>query len=147
MRVEAIIDGIGQVREMLLAKNAAYGDSAFAPLRMFSRADADEQILVRIDDKISRLLRGSAAGEDTKLDLIGYLVLLFACRLKRGRPELNSAAAIALVCSHQFERFAARNGSVYRGRSPIEVLSEGKRRAASFHAQDLLDFLLIERFG
>ena len=35
-----------------------------------------EQIRVRIDDKLSRLARGQAAGEDVVLDLIGYLVLL-----------------------------------------------------------------------
>lgn len=62
---------------MLLAKNAAYGDSALSPLRVFSSADTAEQLRVRIDDKLSRLARGSEfAGDDTVLDLIGYLILL-----------------------------------------------------------------------
>lgn len=65
-----------QVREMLQAKNAAYGDSALSPVRVFSRASAVEQILVRIDDKLSRMRRGHAAGEEIEKDLIGYLVLL-----------------------------------------------------------------------
>jgi len=64
------------VLDMLLAKNAAYGDSALNPVRIFSRADPVEQIRVRIDDKLSRMARGAAAGEDVVLDLIGYLVLL-----------------------------------------------------------------------
>lgn len=64
------------VKEMLLAKNAAYGNSALRPLRLFSRTDEREQLLVRIDDKLSRIARGSAAGEDVVLDLVGYLVLL-----------------------------------------------------------------------
>lgn len=64
------------IKAMLLAKNEAYGNSALDPLRVFSRADSAEQIRVRIDDKLSRLSRGSAAGEDTITDLIGYLVLL-----------------------------------------------------------------------
>ena len=64
-----------EIRDVLLAKNAAYGDSAIHPLRIFSRADPIEQINVRLDDKLSRLARGSSAGEDTELDLIGYLVL------------------------------------------------------------------------
>lgn len=59
-----------------MAKNAAYGDSALDPIRMFSSCDAGEQLRVRIDDKLSRLARGSAAGEDVILDLIGYLILL-----------------------------------------------------------------------
>lgn len=61
--------------QMLLAKNEAYGDSAINPLRVFSKANPIEQINVRIDDKISRIARGTAAGEDAELDLIGYLVL------------------------------------------------------------------------
>lgn len=65
-----------EVKEMLLAKNRAYGDSALDPVRIFSKATPVEQILVRLDDKLSRLSRGSAAGEDVINDLIGYLVLL-----------------------------------------------------------------------
>ena len=61
---------------MLQAKNAAYGNSALDPVRVFSSADPAEQLRVRIDDKISRLARGTAADEDVVLDLIGYLVLL-----------------------------------------------------------------------
>jgi hypothetical protein len=34
-----------------------------------------EQINVRLDDKLSRLMRGHAAGEDVEWDLMGYLVL------------------------------------------------------------------------
>jgi len=65
-----------EVQRILLEKNAAYGNSALEPLRIFSRADATEQIRVRLDDKLSRLARGHAAGEDVILDLIGYLILL-----------------------------------------------------------------------
>lgn len=64
-----------EIKEILLQKNAAYGDSALNPLRVFSKADPLEQINVRIDDKLSRLARGNSAGEDTELDLIGYLIL------------------------------------------------------------------------
>lgn len=62
--------------EVLIEKNVAYGNSALEPVRIFSKASATEQLLVRIDDKLSRLARGSAAGEDVTLDLMGYLVLL-----------------------------------------------------------------------
>lgn len=63
------------LRDMLLEKNKAYGSSFSNPLRIFSKADVDEMINVRLDDKLSRLARGSAAGEDVELDLLGYLVL------------------------------------------------------------------------
>lgn len=66
-----------EIREMLERKNRSYGDSALSPVRIFSKADAVEQIKVRIDDKLSRLARGNGdLGEDVVLDLLGYLVLL-----------------------------------------------------------------------
>lgn len=71
--VEAVLNDVG---EMLVRKNDAYGNSALSPLRVFSQADPIEQIKVRIDDKLSRLARGRAAGEDVVADLLGYLVLL-----------------------------------------------------------------------
>ena len=76
-QVNATLDGIGT---MLIEKNAAYGNSALAPVRVFSRASTEEQLLVRIDDKLSRLARGAAAGEDVVRDLVGYLVLLLIAR-------------------------------------------------------------------
>lgn len=64
------------VADMLVAKNKSYGNSALEPLRCFSKASSKEAILVRIDDKLSRIMRGQDIGEDTVMDLIGYLVLL-----------------------------------------------------------------------
>lgn len=65
------------IYEMLVVKNKSYGNSALDPIRIFSKAAAKEQLLVRIDDKLSRLKRGNEyADEDTVLDLIGYLLLL-----------------------------------------------------------------------
>jgi len=71
------------LRDLLLAKNAAYGDSALNPLRVFSRADAEEALRVRIDDKLSRLARGTGDTEDTETDLLGYLLLLRVSRRVR----------------------------------------------------------------
>ena len=68
-----------QIKELLLEKNSKYGDSALNPARIFSKADATEQILVRIDDKLNRIQKGAgllANDEDVVNDLIGYLVLL-----------------------------------------------------------------------
>lgn len=64
------------MKQFLIAKNRKYGDSALSPLRVFSKASASEQIRVRMDDKLSRLI--SAQGdedEDPLNDLFGYLVL------------------------------------------------------------------------
>ena len=62
--------------EMLKAKNRQYGNSFADPVRIFSKATPEEALLIRIDDKLSRIARGNDAGEDTVLDLIGYLILL-----------------------------------------------------------------------
>ena len=67
------------IKNLLLEKNLKYGDSAINPSRIFSKASAVEQILVRIDDKLSRISKGAgliASDEDVINDLIGYLVLL-----------------------------------------------------------------------
>lgn len=66
-----------EIRDLLLKKNRKYGDSALNPKRIFSKADAVEQIKVRLDDKISRLMnQQSDDDEDVVMDLMGYLVLL-----------------------------------------------------------------------
>lgn len=64
------------IAELLIEKNTSYGNSALDPVRVFSKASTVEQIYVRLDDKLSRLARGSAAGEDVVLDILGYLILL-----------------------------------------------------------------------
>lgn len=76
----AIAEECDRLKALLIEKNRAYGNSALDPVRVFSKASPEEQILVRIDDKLSRLARGSAAGEDVVQDLLGYLILLRVAR-------------------------------------------------------------------
>ncbi|RMG72060.1 MAG: hypothetical protein D6711_13810 [Chloroflexi bacterium] len=64
------------IKGFLLEKNRRYGNSALQPLRVFSNAETDEQLRVRIDDKLSRISTGNTDDEDAVLDLIGYLILL-----------------------------------------------------------------------
>lgn len=79
-RVDAITLGVAN---MLKEKNHSYGNSALDPVRIFSKATPVEQILVRLDDKLSRLKRGdNRFQEDTILDLLGYLVLLLIAKHK-----------------------------------------------------------------
>lgn len=71
-----IIAYCDHVKAMLIAKNKKYGDSALNPIRVFSKADTKEQIRVRIDDKLNRIInRKNDEDEDVILDLIGYLIL------------------------------------------------------------------------
>jgi len=66
-----------EIAQMLIEKNISYGDSALSPIRIFSQADNQEQIKIRIDDKINRIKNGSGfAGDNDIDDMIGYLILL-----------------------------------------------------------------------
>tara|TARA_R110002051_G_scaffold321564_1_gene409545 strand:- start:833 stop:1201 length:369 start_codon:yes stop_codon:yes gene_type:complete len=68
-----------KVINMLIEKNEQYGDSAFDPIRIFSPLGSDAGLRVRIDDKLSRILRGNDSIEsdiDVIEDLIGYFILL-----------------------------------------------------------------------
>jgi len=71
-----IIDVCLSLAEFLIDKNKRYGDSALNPVRFHSEASPAEQIRVRMDDKISRMVRGSAGDEDVAKDYVGYWVLL-----------------------------------------------------------------------
>ena len=86
---EQIAEVCDSIKELLLSKNAKYGDSALNPTRVMSKANAVEQILVRIDDKLSRISSGAgllATDEDVIEDIIGYFVLL-KIALKRQQEE------------------------------------------------------------
>jgi len=72
-----ILDSCHEIAHMLIKKNIAYGNSALDPVRIFSKAEPKEQLYVRIDDKLSRLMKGTDYPGDNDIDdLIGYLVLL-----------------------------------------------------------------------
>lgn len=61
----------------LIEKNRKYGNSALEPIRIFSKCDSIEQLKVRMDDKLSRLISGQKDdNEDPIKDLVGYWVLL-----------------------------------------------------------------------
>lgn len=73
---QSIAEVIVQLGALLLKKNAAYGDSALKPVEVFARGMSPSQrMAVRMDDKVSRLARGAADGEDVEMDLAGYIVL------------------------------------------------------------------------
>ncbi|MHB8123386.1 MAG: hypothetical protein ACYDG4_14665 [Desulfuromonadaceae bacterium] len=80
---------IGEIRTMLIAKNNAYGDAALDPVRIFSKANALEQIDVRIDDKLSRIVRGQSAGEDVFFDLVGYLLIRRVAQTRLLKHDYN----------------------------------------------------------
>ncbi len=72
--VKTVLTEIGA---LLIEKNRKYGNAALDPIRIFSKANSVEQLLVRIDDKLNRLKNQQLDDdEDAITDLMGYLVLL-----------------------------------------------------------------------
>ena len=87
------------LEDLLLMKNARYGNSALEPLNVFSEAGAVAGIKMRIDDKLKRIKNAGLvdATEDTLQDLAGYLILLMIAkdnasndiqgRVRQGEPS------------------------------------------------------------
>ena len=95
LRISGVCDDI---KELLIHKNRKYGNSALKPNRIFSKCSATEQLLVRIDDKLNRIMKGAgllATDEDVVNDLIGYLVLLkISMELDKSNDILEIATSI-----------------------------------------------------
>lgn len=74
---QLIAEECDAVKALLLQKNADYGSSFAQPIGIFAKGlTAEQQVGVRIDDKLQRILTGrNTISEDTEQDPIGYLVL------------------------------------------------------------------------
>jgi len=80
-----------EMASFLIEKNAAYGNSAAEPVGIFAkRLDTLAQIDVRIDDKLNRLQKGHEyPGDDTIVDLAGYLILRMIVARKKESMEFH----------------------------------------------------------
>ena len=88
----AIAEVCDDIKQLLLSKNEKYGDSALNPVRIMSSASPVEQLLVRIDDKLNRIMQGGILedDEDVVSDLIGYFVLLKVALKKQQQTPYNN---------------------------------------------------------
>ena len=66
------------MRDLLLYKNQKYGDSALNPKKIFYTGDARNSILIRLDDKLGRIMANADATPriNDVADIIGYCTLL-----------------------------------------------------------------------
>jgi hypothetical protein len=60
---------------MLKKKNENYGDSALNPRKIFSKVDAGNSILIRLDDKMNRIINSGELRKNDCADVVGYLIL------------------------------------------------------------------------
>lgn len=83
-RIETICENL---KETLIKKNKAYGQSAFKSPLLMPNIRAGSAILIRMSDKIERLTAlqngeddNGETFDDTILDLAGYCILYLAYR-------------------------------------------------------------------
>lgn len=115
-----------RICNLLLSKNKRYGNSAMEPKRVFSRATSIEQLLVRIDDKLSRIANtgwNPTEQDDGELpadDLIGYLILL-NCRQTWDRMPVVPTDPSADAALKEIKEAKETDG-VMSTKSAIQVL-------------------------
>ena len=100
-----------EIRDLLLSKNKAYGDSALSPDNIFSKLDSAQAICARIDDKLSRIKNNGLddATEDTLDDLIGYLILL---KISRDNSTTRETVFTTCNCEHGWHGCTCDTGYV-----------------------------------
>lgn len=75
VKISEILDGM---KDLLLYKNQKYGDSAINPKKIFYKGDSTNSILIRLDDKLGRIMNNPEDKPRTNdvADIIGYCTLL-----------------------------------------------------------------------
>nr|WP_298680673.1 hypothetical protein [uncultured Treponema sp.] len=75
---DKIIEITEAMRDLILYKNEKYGDSALHPKRIFHKGNAVSSILIRLDDKLSRVMENNdqLPRINDVADIIGYCTLL-----------------------------------------------------------------------
>ena len=75
---DKIIEITEAMRDLLLYKNQKYGDSALSPKQIFYKGDAVDSILIRLDDKLGRIMANTESTPriNDVADIIGYCTLL-----------------------------------------------------------------------
>ena len=72
-KIDCICDNLAS---FLKEKNNLYGDSALKPKNIFYKGDGTNAILMRLDDKLSRIQNGSKLRKNDVVDILGYGILL-----------------------------------------------------------------------
>jgi len=100
-----------EIRDLLISKNKAYGDSALEPDNIFSKLDNAQAICARIDDKLSRIKNVGLNDktEDTLDDLIGYLILL---KIAREQGGSNTTVWTSCTCVHGWQNCTCQDTGV-----------------------------------
>lgn len=77
---EKIFQICDSICSLLQYKNEKYGDSALNPINIFSKQDDLNSLLIRMDDKLSRVKNSTELRKNDCGDLLGYLILICASK-------------------------------------------------------------------
>lgn len=77
------IDVLTHVQGVLAEKSRYYGDSIGNPVVSLTAQPSETKLLVRMEDKLARITRGTGDNTDAWIDLIGYAALLLAMRTEK----------------------------------------------------------------
>lgn len=71
-------DRLKKLVDHVIEKNRKYGNSALNPIRVMSTLSTVEQLYIRLDDKLNRLMnRQDDEDEDIPFDIAGYFILIY----------------------------------------------------------------------
>ncbi len=128
-----------EIRDLLLAKNKAYGDSALEPDNIFSKLDSAQAICARIDDKLSRIKNVGLDDktEDTLDDLIGYLILL---KIARSNATARATVFTTCNCEHGWHNCTCKVELNTNGDGTFADYSEGYAPPWSYEIEKVTVF-------
>lgn len=88
----------------LIEKNKRYGNAALEPINVFYKGDATTSILIRLDDKYSRVLNSDIIRLNDLYDILGYLFLLsISCKYFDSDSKNDFAKKVAVIQNELFK--------------------------------------------
>ena len=66
--------------EFVQEKNRRYDDAALSPTKIFSKIEPKNQVCIRLDDKLSRIMVSEEFKKNDVSDVFGYIALLMVSK-------------------------------------------------------------------
>ena len=85
---DKIVEITEAMQDLLLYKNKKYGDSALNPQHIFYKGDAVNSILIRLDDKLGRIMANQEPLINDVADIIGYCTL-YLISIGAGKEDIE----------------------------------------------------------
>ena len=70
-------DVLTSICKTLIQKNLNYGNAALNPNQIFFKGSSSDSILIRLNDKVSRVINSNELRKNDLFDILGYIILYF----------------------------------------------------------------------